>query len=82
MGNKQIESCGRCSVTTVVDAVEDEDDERQRERRDILGDGRIEIEERTLRSAVPHAVALGRLKRRLDRAATSLIYGSGRGDNG
>jgi len=79
MGGKQTEACGRCSVTTVLDAKEAVDDE---EGADAESGGqnpfdgeRIELEERELTSVVRHEVAAGKLKSKLDRIATRVIYG-------
>ncbi len=65
------ESCGRCGLTTVVDAVEDEDSERY----DPFEGGYIEVDERELRLVSAPAVYAGRLKGWLDRRAERLIYG-------
>ncbi|SDX73399.1 hypothetical protein [Halobellus clavatus] len=65
--NGNTESCGRCSMSTVVEAT------------DVDGDGpfdgeRIEVDDDALRRISPGAW-LGGLASRLDRAATSFIYG-------
>ena len=71
------ETCGRCSFTTVVDAVngdqEGEDDERP--RHDPFEGGYIEVDERELRLVSAPAVYAGRVKNWLDRTADRLIYG-------
>lgn len=66
---KRTESCGRCGVTTVLDAVEDEDGDRN----PFAGD-RIELAESELRRVSFLPARLGRLKRRLDEAAFGAIY--------
>ncbi|MFC4249666.1 hypothetical protein ACFOZ7_22485 [Natribaculum luteum] len=66
------EACGRCSVTTVVDAVDEGDDEGGRNPFD--GE-RIELRDETMRRTAFVAVWLGRLKRRLDETVFSLVYG-------
>ncbi|WP_290815661.1 hypothetical protein [Halovivax sp.] len=73
---KRTESCGRCSVTTVLDATEavDGDDEHGGGRNPFDGP-RIEVPEDDLRRASFVAVWLGRLKARLDAAAHRLTYG-------
>ncbi|ELZ90192.1 hypothetical protein G3A49_00165 [Haloferax volcanii] len=67
MADSTREGCGRCSMTTVVDATADES-------RDPLGDDRIELDEAALRAASPGAW-LGRLSARLDAAAERFVYG-------
>lgn len=78
MGGKGRETCGRCSMTTVIDAVGDQDDEGQPQRRDLFGEARIEVSEDELRKTMAPAIALGRVKTRLDEIATRLTYGRGR----
>jgi hypothetical protein len=68
MGGKIREACGRCSMTSVVDMVDGEDGGP------FDGD-RIEVSEADLRRAMFPAVALGRVKRRLNGYATRLTYG-------
>lgn len=77
MGGKRTEACGRCSVTTVLDASE------AAENPDAEGGGenpfdgeRIELDERELTSVVRHEVAVGKLTRTLDAIATRLTYGA------
>ncbi|WP_331235273.1 hypothetical protein [Natronorarus salvus] len=67
MSEKKTEACGRCSMTAVVDVVG--------EPRDVLGEGRIELEDRELRRVSPHVVALSGLKERLDEVGSRFIYG-------
>lgn len=69
MGEKRTEACGRCGISSVVDAT-DGDGER-----DPFGDERIEVDEREARAAMRPQIAAGRLKRRLDEFATKLTYG-------
>ena len=78
MGGKKTEACGRCSVTTVMDAVESVDDGSEgaesRGRNPFDGD-RIELDEDQVTAVVRHEVLAARMKDRLDRIATKLIYG-------
>jgi len=67
MGGSTREGCGRCSMTTVVDATADES-------RDPFGDDRIELDASALRAASP-AAWLGQLSARLDAAAERFVYG-------
>ena len=68
---KRTEACGRCSVTTVIDAVEDD----ERGGRNPYDGDRIELEDAELRRSAFVGVWLGRLKRRLDETAFSIVYG-------
>lgn len=71
MGSRdEAEACGRCAMTTVVDVAGDG------EGADAIGEDRIEVAEEEMRRVSPHVVAMGRLKRRLNRLATKLTYGS------
>ena len=66
---KQREACGRCSMTSVVDMTDDESGA------DPFDGARIEVADAEARKASYPAVVLGRVKRRLDAAATRVIYG-------
>ncbi|WP_424001819.1 hypothetical protein ACOZ4I_00155 [Haloarcula salina] len=66
--NDDAESCGRCSMSTVVDATADGDE------RDAFGEARIEVDEGEARAVSP-AAWLGGVKRRLDDLATRVTYG-------
>ncbi|MCO8266520.1 hypothetical protein ACOZ4B_11120 [Haloferax prahovense] len=66
MADPKREACGRCSMTTVVDATGSGD-------RDPLGDDRIELDESALRLASP-AAWLGPVSARLDAAAEWFVY--------
>ena len=68
MSGDETEACGRCSMTTVVDAAVEEGDH------DPFGDERIEVAEDDLRRISP-AAWMGRLTRRLDEIARRLTYG-------
>ncbi len=70
MSEKRSEACGRCSMSTVVDAAGNTD----RTDRDPFGDKRIEVEENELRRVAP-AAWMQRLTTRLDEAAQRYIYG-------
>lgn len=68
MGVKdKAEACGRCTMTTVMDVTDDIG------TNPFDGD-RIELPEDELRAVSRHVVAVGRLKDRLDRWATSITY--------
>lgn len=69
MGGKETEACGRCGMSSVVDAATDGG-----EGRDPFADGRIEVDDRRLRAVTPGAW-VGRVKRRLDDVTTRLTYG-------
>ena len=60
------EACGRCSMTTVVDAAELSGDP--------FGDERIEVEESSIRRISPVAW-MGKLTSRLNGAVQRLTYG-------
>lgn len=70
MSNKRTEACGRCSMSTIVDAAGDTD----RPDRDPFGTKRIEVDEDELRRIAP-AAWMQRVTTRLNRAAQRLIYG-------
>ncbi|WP_284012648.1 hypothetical protein [Halobaculum litoreum] len=67
MGLGERESCGRCSMSTVVDATADGDS-------DPYGDDRIELADDDLRRVSPSAW-LGGVVSRLDDLAARLTYG-------
>ena len=67
MGNENKETCGRCSMTSVVDATEVD--------HDPFGEDAIEVSESELRAAAVPQRVLGRVKHRLDEVATRLTYG-------
>lgn len=71
---KAKEACGRCSVSTVVDVVGDEDGDGGEGPSPFDGE-RIEVSEETMRRVLFPAVWLGRVKTRLDEAVTRLVYG-------
>lgn len=73
--SKRTESCGRCSVTTVLDATEAVDDGDDGGGRNPFDGPRIELPADELRRTSVVAVWLGRLKARLDAAAYRLTYG-------
>ncbi|WP_264782369.1 hypothetical protein [Haladaptatus sp. T7] len=70
MGGKRTEACGRCGLSTVVDATSDG------ETRDIYGDDRIEVSEDEMRSVSGHVELLGRAKDRLNAFAKRVTYGN------
>lgn len=65
---KKTEYCGRCSMTTVVDAVGEEDEER-----DPFAGERIELDDDQLRTVSPAAWFSG-VARKLDELGTKLTY--------
>ena len=67
---KDTEACGRCSMTVVVDAVDDEEQARE----DPFGDDRIEVEERQLERASPEAW-FGRVSARVNRVVSRFAWG-------
>ncbi|MBB6644766.1 hypothetical protein [Halobellus ruber] len=67
---KDTEACGRCSMTVVVDAVDDENATRE----DPFGDDRIEVEERQLERASPEAW-FGRVSARVNRIVSRFAWG-------
>jgi hypothetical protein len=69
MTEDKTEACGRCTMTTVIDTVDDGGG-----RNPFDGD-RIEVEESEMRSAARHVVLAGRLKDRLDAWASRFAYG-------
>lgn len=71
MGGKKTESCGRCAMSTVVDAVESDDGENA--DRDPFGDEAIEIDEEALRRVSPAAWA-GRVAVRIDAAVSRFVH--------
>lgn len=68
---KDTEACGRCSMTVVVDAVDDEDGV---ERKDPFGDDRIEVDEGSLERVSPEAW-FGRVSARVNRIVSSFAWG-------
>jgi hypothetical protein len=65
---KETEACGRCSMTVVVDAVDES------EERDPFGDERIEVDRESMERASPEAW-LSRVSSRVDDAVTRLVWG-------
>ncbi len=84
MDGRRTEACGRCSMTTVVDAAVGEtgpDDEKPESDADGPGDardpfagGHIEVDEAAVRTVSPSAW-LASAKRRLDGVVKRLTYG-------
>ncbi|WP_458207366.1 hypothetical protein [Haladaptatus sp. NG-SE-30] len=70
MGGKRTEACGRCGLSSVVDATSDGDP------RDVYGDERIEVSESEMQAVNRHAELLGKAKRRLDSFAERVVYGN------
>lgn len=74
MGGKRTEACGRCGLSTVVDAAEGD------EARDIYGDERIEVTEEEIKAVSGHVELLGRAKSRLNAFAERITYGTTRSE--
>ena len=70
MSEQRSEACGRCSMSTVVDAAADEESAD----RDPFGDERIEVDDDQLRRIAPGAW-MTRLTARLDEVVRKLTYG-------
>ena len=68
------EACGRCSMSTVVDAVNGDKPPEERAEDDPFGDARIEVDESEIRRASP-AGYLSDLKAKIDAAARRIAYG-------
>jgi hypothetical protein len=73
MGGKDREACGRCSISTVLEATEDGDGDGGAES-PFEGE-RIELAADEVRSVVRHEVLARRVKARLDALASRLIFG-------
>lgn len=69
MTEDKAEACGRCTMTTVIDTVDDGGG------RDPFDGDRIEVEESEIRAASKHVVLAGRVKDRLDEWATRFAFG-------
>jgi hypothetical protein len=67
MSEKETEACGRCSMSTVVDAAVEED-------HDPFGDERIEVDGDEFRRISP-AVWLSSVGGRLNEAVRKITYG-------
>ncbi|WP_049983836.1 hypothetical protein [Halorubrum sp. BV1] len=68
------EACGRCSMSTVVGAVSDDQSDEERAERDPFGADRIEVDESSIRRVSP-AGFLSDLKDRIDALGRRLAYG-------
>ena len=66
MDDRKTESCGRCGLSSVVDATGGGD---------AYDGDRIEVDEAQLRAASWHVELVGRAKRRVDAFVHRLIYG-------
>lgn len=73
MAEKKTESCGRCAMSTVVDATAT-DEESASDARGPMEGGRIELSESELRATSPAAWFSGVVSR-IDDAATAFIRG-------
>ena len=71
---KQTEACGRCSMSTVVDAVNSDRPPEERTEHDPFGDERIEVDESEIRRVSP-AGWLADTKEKLDAVARRIAYG-------
>jgi hypothetical protein len=70
----QSEACGRCSMSTVVGAVNGDKDSDERGARDPFAGGRIEVDETDIRRVSP-AGFLADLKDRVNDLGRRLSYG-------
>lgn len=77
MGGKSREACGRCSVTTVIDATESAEEGGDSGAKNPFDGERIEVEESAMRTTAPHEFAVRRVKDRLDGVVTKLTWGDG-----
>jgi hypothetical protein len=68
MDDRKTEACGRCGLSSVVDATGGDD-------ADLYGDECIELEASQLKAANRHVELVGRVKRRLNAFAHRVIYG-------
>ena len=73
-GEKSTEACGRCSMSTVVDAVNANKRPEERAEHDHFGGERIEVDESELRRISP-AGWLADRKAELDAVARRIAYG-------
>ena len=71
---KRTEACGRCSMSTVVDAVNGDKPPEERAEHDPFGEERIEVDEAALRRVSP-AGWLADKKAQLDAVARRIAYG-------
>ena len=69
--SKDTEACGRCSMTVVVDAVDETDGEQPH---DPFGDDRIEVDRRDIERVSPEAW-IGRLSTRVNEAVSRYVWG-------
>ncbi len=69
MGGKRTEACGRCGISSVVDAASNG------EERDVFGDDRIEVSESEMRAVSKHVELLAGAKARLNSFAERFVYG-------
>ncbi|SNR45240.1 hypothetical protein [Halorubrum vacuolatum] len=70
---KDVEKCGRCSASTVVDVAQMDKTPEEIEATDPFADDRIEVDEDELRRVSPAAWIEG-IKTRVDRFGTRLMY--------
>lgn len=66
--SKDTEACGRCSMTVVVDAVDEETEER-----DPFGEERIEVDEREMERVSPEAW-IRRVSSKIDSAVSRFAW--------
>jgi hypothetical protein len=68
---KDTEACGRCSMSVVVDAVDETGGDRPH---DPFGDDRIEVDRRDIERVSPEAW-MGRLSTRVNEAVSRYVWG-------
>ncbi|MDS0254895.1 hypothetical protein [Haloarcula argentinensis] len=69
--SEETEACGRCSMTVVVDAVDETEGEKPH---DPFGDDRIEVDQRDIERVSPE-VWMGRLSTRVNEAVSRYVWG-------
>ncbi|WP_266079352.1 hypothetical protein [Haladaptatus caseinilyticus] len=70
MGGKRTEACGRCGLSSVIDATSDG------EPRDVYGEDRIEVSESEMRAVSRHTEFFGKAKNKLNAFAERVTYGN------
>jgi len=68
---KDTEACGRCSMSVVVDAVDENEGEQPH---DPFGDDCIEVDQRDIERVSPEAW-MGRLSTRVNEAVSRYVWG-------
>ena len=74
MSRKSVESCGRCGLSTLVDATTGDRDADEIDET-LFGGGHITVDEQDLRRVSPHLVLGERLNAWLNRCGERVIFG-------